>query len=194
MEEELLVQTFKVQGRDKLGRKLLRIVGKLFPAKIGEQAVKRYLEGRIFPELGSKPFCVVYFHTDVRRSENFPGISTIRFIYEAIPAAIRDNLEAVYFVHPGLCSRLFLAAFGRLLFSSELYGKVRYVSRVEYLWKRMRRGEMEVPAFVQEHDVELEDRPLMDYGLERDRHCSSLHDAPAMDVSARSMYSLRCIS
>ncbi|XP_010941380.1 uncharacterized protein [Elaeis guineensis] len=194
MEQESLVQVFKVQGRDKLGRRLLRIIGKLFPAKITEQAVKKYLEERIFPELGSKPFCVVYFHTNVRRSENFPGISTIRSIYEAIPAAIRDNLEAVYFVHPGLRSRLFLAAFGLLLFSSGLYGKVRYVSRVEYLWERMRRGEVEVPEFVREHDEELEDRPLMDYGLERDRLCSRSYDAPAMDISARSMYSLRRIS
>lgn len=73
-----------------------------------------------------------------------------------------------------------------------LYGKVRYVSRVEYLWERMRRGEVEVPEFVRLHDEKLEDRPLMDYGLERDRHCSSLYDAPSMDISARSMYSLRC--
>ncbi|KAG1359474.1 ganglioside-induced differentiation-associated protein 2-like, partial [Cocos nucifera] len=156
-----------------------------------EQSVKKYLEERIFPELGSKLFCVVYFHTDVRRSENFPGVSTIRSIYESIPAAIRDNLEAVYFVHPGLRSRLFLAAFGRFLFSSGLYGKVRYVSRVEYLWERLSKGEVEVPEFVREHDEELEDRPLMDYGLERDRHCSSLCDAAAMDISARSMYPLR---
>lgn len=68
---------------------------------------------------------------------------------------------------------------------------MRYVSRLEFVWEHVRRGEMEIPEFVYDHDDELEHRPLMDYGLESDHH--RLYDAPAMD-SASSMYSLRCIS
>lgn len=79
--------------------------------------MKKYLEEKIFPQLGEKPFSVVYVHTNVQRSENFPGISTLRSIYEAIPVNVKESLEAVYFVHPGLQSRLFLATFGRLLFT-----------------------------------------------------------------------------
>ena len=78
--------------------------------------MKKYLEDRIFPKLGKKQFSVLYMHTDVERSENFPGISALRSIHEAIPVNVKENLEAVYFVHPGLQSRLFLATFGRLLF------------------------------------------------------------------------------
>ncbi|XP_068646173.1 uncharacterized protein [Aristolochia californica] len=186
------LQTFKIQGRDKGGRKILRIVGKFFPARaLNAEALKKYLEERIFPALGERPFCVVYVHTHVQRSENFPGFSTIRSIYEALPVAVKDNLEAVYFVHPGLQSRLFFATFGRLLFSAGLYGKLRYVNRLEFLWGNIRRGEVEMPEFVYDHDEELEYRPLMDYGLESDHHRP--YDAPAMD-SAASMYSLRCIS
>lgn len=80
-------------------------------------ALKKYLESEIFPKLEKKPFAVLYVHTDVERSENFPGISALRSVYDAIPVNIRENLEAVYFLHPGLQARLFLATFGRLMFS-----------------------------------------------------------------------------
>lgn len=63
------------------------------------------------------PFSIVYVHTDVQRSENFPGISALRSIYEAIPINVKNLLQAVYFVHPGLQARLFLATFGRLMFT-----------------------------------------------------------------------------
>lgn len=87
---------------------------------------------------------------------------------------------------------VFIAALVIKLKICRLYGKLRYVSRLEYLWEHVRRrGEIEIPEFVYDHDEELEHRPLMDYGLERDNHRS--YDAPAMD-SAFSMYSLRCIS
>lgn len=153
--------------------------------------LRKFLEERIFPRLGKKPFSVVYLHSGVQRSENFPGISALRAIYEAIPIGVRDNLEAVYFVHPGLQSRLFLATFGRFLFSGGLYGKLRYVSRLDYLWEHVRRNEIEIPEFVYDHDEDLEHRPMMDYGLESDH--PRVYDAPAVD-SPVSMYSMRCIS
>lgn len=146
------LEVFKIQGRDKLGRKVLRIIGKFFPGKhvfnffvllfflksprslllidffffsfwrstarlVSREALNKYLEDRVFPNLNEKPFSVVYVHTDVQRSENFPGISTLRSICEAIPGEVKENLEAVYFVHPGLQARLFLATFGRFIFS-----------------------------------------------------------------------------
>ena len=79
--------------------------------------LNKYLEEKIFPRLGRKPFAVLYVHTGVQRSENFPGISALRAIYDAIPVNVRDNLQEVYFLHPGLQSRLFLATCGRFLFS-----------------------------------------------------------------------------
>lgn len=79
------------------------------------EVLNQYLEEKIFANLKDKPFSVVYVNTGVQRNENFPGISTLRSIYDAIPINVRDNLEAVYFVHPGLQSRLFLATFGRFI-------------------------------------------------------------------------------
>lgn len=77
------------------------------------------------------------------------------------------------------------------LFDCRLYGKMRYISRTEFLWEHIRKGEIEIPEFVYDHDEELEYRSLMDYGLESDHQRG--FDAPAMDTSS-SMYSLRCIS
>lgn len=187
-------QVFKIGGRDKRGRKILRIIGKFFPARaLDTVALKKYLEAMIFPLLEEKPFCLVYMHTHVQRAENFPGFSALRSIYEALPVAVKENLEAVYFVHPGLQSRLFFATFGRFLFRGGLYEKFRYINRLEFLWEHMRKGEIEIPEFVYDHDDELEFRPLMDYGFESDHHHRRAFDAPAMD-STSSMYSLRCIS
>ncbi|GLT82567.1 hypothetical protein SLE2022_009310 [Rubroshorea leprosula] len=94
---------FKIHGKDKRGHKILRIIGKFFPARLlSVDGLKKYLEENIFPRLGRKPFSVVYVHTGVQRSENFPGISALRVIYDAIPINVKENLQAVYFVHPGL--------------------------------------------------------------------------------------------
>ncbi|GMN28843.1 hypothetical protein TIFTF001_002199 [Ficus carica] len=205
-EQEQLIEkleVFKIKGKDKQGRKILRIVGKFFPARmVSVDVLRKFLEERIFPRLGKKkPFSVVYLHSGVQRSENFPGISALRAIYEAIPIGVRENLEAVYFVHPGLQSRLFLATFGRFLFTGgdvdfvvvcgSLYGKLRYVSRLDYLWEHVRRNEIEIPEFVFDHDEDLEHRPMMDYGLESDH--PRVYGPPAVD-SPVSMYSMRCIS
>lgn len=139
---------FKIQGRDKGGRKVLLITGKHFPGKdnmqftlgifwdlffsfccksnlfcgvlareVSGEVLKKYLEEKIYPKLEEKAFSVVYVHTDVQRSENFPGISTLRSIYDDIPMNVKSHLESVYFLHPGLQARLFLATFGRFLFS-----------------------------------------------------------------------------
>ncbi|KAK2376437.1 calcium-dependent protein kinase [Trifolium repens] len=121
-----------VQLCHKLGTELNHKPARL----VSVDVLKKYLEERIFPKLGKKKFTVLYVHIGVQRSENFAGISSLRSIYDAIPANVKENLEAFYFIHPGLQARLFLATFGRFLFNAGLYGKLRYVSRIGYLGKR----------------------------------------------------------
>jgi hypothetical protein len=66
------------------------------------------------------------------------------------------------------------------------------MSRLEYVWAHMDKGQLEVPGCVREHDEELERRPLMDYGIEAtESRC--VYDAASMDTSA-SLHSLRCVS
>ncbi|KAM0865656.1 hypothetical protein ACQ4PT_043126 [Festuca glaucescens] len=205
-EPELLLERSRaitVQGADKRGRAVVRIVGKYFPGDSrsrsaralggrAEEALRAHLQNRIFPEVGEREFVVVYLHSLVDRSDNSPGLGAVRAAYESLPAVARERLRAVYFVHPGLQARLFFATVGRFLFSSGLYEKLRYMSRLEYLWAHVDKTELEVPGCARRHDDELERRPLMDYGIEAaDRRC--MFDAASMDTSA-SLHSLRCIS
>lgn len=156
------------------------------------EAVKKFLEDEIFPDLEDRPFSAVYVHTEVNRGDNFPGISALKCIYDAVPAKIKDNLDTLYFLHPGIQSRLFLATFGRLLFGGAGYGKVKYVARLEFLWEHVRRKGAEMPEFVHDFDDEMEWRPTtVDYGLESDH--PAIIQPPTFD-STVSTYSMRCIA
>ncbi|RCV07704.1 hypothetical protein SETIT_1G266800v2 [Setaria italica] len=198
-EPELLLERSRaitLQGRDRKGRAVVRIVGNYFPARAlggrAEEALRGYLRERMLPAIGGRDFVVVYMHSRVDRGGNFPGVGAIRAAYESLPAGDKGRLRAVYFVHPALQSRFFFATFGRFLFSSGLYEKLRYMSRLEYVWAHMDKGQLEVPDCVREHDEELERRPLMDYGIEAtESRC--MYDAASMDTSA-SLHSLRYVS
>lgn len=79
-----------------------------------------------------------------------------------------------------------------LIACDRLYGKLKYISRVDFLWEHVKRNEVEIPEFVFDHDEDLEYRPMMDYGLESD-HARVYGGAPTMD-SPVTTYSMRCIS
>lgn len=164
------LQFFRLEsGSDKAGSRLFRIVGKYFPAPvIGGEWLKKYIIYKISTELPEGPFSIVYMHSTVNTEYNNPGITILRWIYEELPSDFKDRLQVLYFVHPGLRSRLLIATLGRFLLSGGLYWKVNYVSRLQYLWHDMKKGSVEIPDFVAEHDEVLEKRPLTDYGIEPD--------------------------
>ncbi|KAL7117619.1 hypothetical protein ACP275_03G082600 [Erythranthe tilingii] len=200
-QEELIKQLeiFKIQGRDKRSRPILLVIGKRFPAAlVGVDALKKHLRDEIIPGLGGRPFSVVYVHTAVSRGENFPGVAALKSLYDAVPDSVRENMGTFYFLHPGIQSRLFLATFGRFIFSGGgggLYCKVKYVNRVEFLWSGVRRSGIELPEFVYEVDEEMEERggPTVDYGMESD-HPRVVNGEPVIDYSAVSSYSMRWIA
>ncbi|XP_050227059.1 uncharacterized protein LOC126676810 [Mercurialis annua] len=164
-----LLQFFRLQGSDKSGNRIFLVVGKCFPAQIisGER-LKKYIFHKICSELPEGRFCIVYMHSTVQKEDNSPGVTILRWIYEELPADYKDRLQAVYFVHPGLRSRLFFATLGRFFLSGGLYWKIKYVNRLQYLWEDIKKGEIEIPEFVKSHDDILEHRPLTDYGIEPD--------------------------
>ncbi|KHG29943.1 Protein GDAP2 [Gossypium arboreum] len=158
-----------LQGSDKSGNHILRIVGKYFPAPVvsGER-LKRYIYHKICSELPEGPFCLVYMHSTVQKEDNSPGVTILRWIYEELPPEIKNRLQVIYFIHPGLRSRLVFATLGRFFLSGGLYWKIKYINRLQYLWEDIKKGEVEIPEFVQNHDDVLEHRPLTDYGIEPD--------------------------
>ncbi|XP_062103235.1 uncharacterized protein LOC133814264 [Humulus lupulus] len=177
-----LLQFFRIQGLDKSGNRIFRIVGKYFPAPIvSADRLKRYIVQKLCSELPEGPFSIVYMHSTVQKEDNSPGITILRWIYEDLPSDFKDRLQFVYFVHPGLRSRLVFATLGRFFLSGGLYWKIKYVSRLQYLWDDVKKEDIEIPEFVKSHDDVLEHRPLTDYGIEPDP--LHLTEVPAMACS-----------
>lgn len=176
------LQVVRVQGTDRAGRTIVRVVGKFFPAPVIEgDRLKKYVFHKLRTELPEGPFCILYIHSTVQSDNNNPGMSILRTIYEELPPEYKERLQVFYFVHPGLRSRLAIATLGRLFLSGGLYWKIKYISRLEYLWGDVKKGEVEIPEFVFEHDKVLEHRPLTDYGIEPDP--LHLADVPAVGYS-----------
>ncbi|XP_058078331.1 uncharacterized protein LOC131226712 [Magnolia sinica] len=176
------LQAFRIEGSDKSGNRIFRIVGKFFPAPvISGERLKKYIFHKIASELPEGPYCIVYMHTAVQRDDNSPGLTILRWIYEELPHEHKDRLRVVYFLHPGIWSRLVFATLGRFFLSGGLYWKIKYVSRLQYLWEDIKKGQVEIPEFVQSHDDVLEHRPLTDYGIEPDP--LHLTEVPAMGYS-----------
>ncbi|PON41020.1 CRAL-TRIO lipid binding domain containing protein [Parasponia andersonii] len=177
-----LLQFFRIQGLDKSGNRVFRIVGKYFPAPVvSAERLKRYIVHKLSSELPEGPFSIVYMHSTVQKEDNSPGITILRWIYEDLPSDFKDRLQFVYFVHPGLRSRLVIATLGRFFLSGGLYWKIKYVSRLQYLWDDVKKDDIEIPEFVKSHDDILEHRPLTDYGIEPDP--LRLAEVPAMGYS-----------
>ncbi|EPS74179.1 hypothetical protein M569_00575, partial [Genlisea aurea] len=155
------------KGCDIHGNRIFRIVGKYFSAPtVPVEVLRKYVVHKMMVWEG--PFCMVYLHSATQKEDNSPGIMVLRWIYEEVAEECKERLRVVYFVHPGLRSRLVLATLGRLFLSGGLYWKIKYVSRLQYLWEDIKKGEMEIPEFVKKHDDILEHRPLTDYGIEPD--------------------------
>lgn len=86
------------------------------PVVSGER-LRKYVFHKICSELPEGPFCIVYMHSTVQKEDNSPGMSILRWIYEDLPMEIKERLQLVYFVHPGIRSRLVFATLGRLFLS-----------------------------------------------------------------------------
>lgn len=163
------LQILRLQGSDKQGHRILRIVGKYFPATIiSAERLKKFVFHKLSTELSEGPYCILYMHSTVHSEDNNPGMSILRRVYEELPSDFKERLQIVYFLHPGLRSRLAVATLGRLFLSGSLYWKIKYVSRLQYLWDDIKKDQIEIPEFVQRHDQVLEERPLTDYGIEPD--------------------------
>lgn len=84
---------------------------------VSAERLKRYIVHKLCSELPEGPFSIVYMHSTVQKEDNSPGITILRWIYEDLPSDFRDRLQVVYFVHPGLRSRLVFATLGRFFLS-----------------------------------------------------------------------------
>lgn len=84
---------------------------------INGERLKRYIFHKISTEIPEGPYCIVYMHSTVQKEDNSPGLTILRWIYEELPSDFKGRLQVLYFIHPGLKSRLVFATLGRFFLS-----------------------------------------------------------------------------
>lgn len=90
--------------------------------------LKAYVLQKLQQELQPGPFVIMYFHTAVQRNDNSPGMRTLRDIYESLHTVMKQQLESVYILHPGLRSRLLIATLGRFFLSEGYETHATYIA------------------------------------------------------------------
>jgi hypothetical protein len=182
------LQCLQVGGRDRLGRPCVLVVGARLPAweRVDRARFRRFVYRTLAPVAGAPslrdagdadspgggagaPYVVVYCHTDVTE-ENRPGAAWLFNAFEALPEAWQEQLTSFYVVHPAATLRGTLAMLPFFIFSPFSSGsfahKVVYLDRLDMLWAHVEPAELRaMPTFVAEHDKELADSPLLDYGI-----------------------------
>jgi hypothetical protein len=182
------LECLQVGGRDRLGRPCILIVGASLPAweRVDRARFRRFVYRTLAPVAGAPslrdagdaespgggagaPYCVVYCHTDVTEA-NRPGAAWLFNAFEALPEAWQEQLASFYVVHPAATLRGTLAMLPFWIFSPFASGsfghKVIYLDRLDMLWAHMEPSELHImPTFVAEHDKELAEHPLLDYGV-----------------------------
>lgn len=98
------------------------------------------------------------------------GLLWLCRLWERLPARLRRSLHRLYIVHSDLTLRTSLNLVGPML-SDGLIDRCDVPLRIEFLFPELdeRLLRAAVPAFVWEHDAELEEHPLVDYGIVADK-------------------------
>lgn len=147
------------------GTATVLIVGKHLPATvISPERLNRYVVMKLEAVASKEHYSVVYIHTGSSYWANSPGVRWLWNAYNRSPPWCRTKLKDVYVVHPDLHLHATMWLLCRWM-SDGLWSKVRILVRLEFLWDHFSKDALPIPTFVYEHDQELEDHPLMDYGI-----------------------------
>jgi len=156
-------------GRDKAGNRLVVVTGCNLPlwSTVDKERFRRFVYAQL-DRVTAAPFAVVYLHTDVTDA-NKPCASWLMNSFEVLPSVWQHHLAAFYVVHPALTLRGALSIIPFWVFSpfarGDFVSKVQYIDRIEFLWDRVDPVQLQLPSFVGEHDRDLEEHALMDYGV-----------------------------
>jgi len=158
--------TASTEYRDRDGDPLIIITGQYVdPLSFSRDILRQYVYLTAEHHgLARKPFSVLFIHTGTTIRNNSPGLSWLWRSWERLPAGLHANLKRCYILHADWVLRggLSLGA------PKELYEKICYVARIEYLADHVHPDtdlDAILPPFVLHHDDILEEHPLFDYGV-----------------------------
>lgn len=156
-------------GVDQAGRPILLVCGSALPDwRAADQArFGRYVAVQL-AALRRAPFVLVYLHAGVADAQR-PAAAWLWAYFEALPESLKDNLEALYVVHPAATLRSALSMIPFLLLapfaSGALSHKTHFCDRLEDLWEHVAQTELRLPRCVHEHDSSVVENPLVSYGV-----------------------------
>ncbi|GMH45377.1 hypothetical protein BSKO_13334 [Bryopsis sp. KO-2023] len=147
------------------GQATVLIIAKHLPATvISPERISRFILLKLEAIATEKHYSVVYIHTGSSYWTNSPGVRWLWNSYSSSPPWCRAKLQQVYVVHPDLQLHASMWLLCRWM-SDRLWSKVHFFVRLEFLWDHFAKDALPLPTSVYEHDQELEDHPLMDYGI-----------------------------
>lgn len=140
-------------GKDRFGRPVICFIGKWFRATdIDLDKALLYLIYLLEP-LVTNDYTIVYFHT-LTESDNHPAMAWIREVYDVLEYKYKKNLKAFYIVHPTIWTKLMSWWFTTFM-APGIKQKVHNITGVEYLYSMMDMDQLEIPAFITEHDMTI---------------------------------------
>ncbi|CAH1109856.1 unnamed protein product [Psylliodes chrysocephalus] len=140
-------------GVDRLGRPVVVFVGKWFPFnKINLDKALLYLITLLDPIVRGD-YVIAYFHT-LTSSNNYPSFSWLKEVYNVLPYKYKKNLKAFYVVHPTFWTKMMTWWFTTFM-APAIKQKVHSLPGVEYLYAVMSPDQLEIPAFITEHDMSI---------------------------------------
>lgn len=92
-----------------------------------------------------------------------------------IPWTHLERLSAIYVLHPDIVLQLAMCLWVRW-WTPELWEKVHYLHRLEDLKEHFPDVSDRLPSFVKDHDQELGEHPLMDYGFITVNEAEAMND------------------
>lgn len=154
-----------VTGKTRQGMPVITVLAKCFENKahVALERLHRYILAKC-NKVVQVPYSLVWIHTKSRYWQNCPSLLWLWRTWEAMPENYHQNLSRVFVLHCDLtfwlCSALVVP-----LWRFGLWKKIEWLSRAEFLWFDVDKRTLQLPPFVVEHDYELEEQPLKDYGV-----------------------------
>ncbi|XP_075705379.1 ganglioside-induced differentiation-associated protein 2-like [Rhinoderma darwinii] len=138
-------------GMDTCGRTVIVVVGRNIPVLLinMEKALLYFIH--MMDHVAAKDYVLVYFHT-LTGEHNHLDSDFLKNMYDVADAKYKNNLKALYFVHPTFRSKVSSWFFTTFTVSG-LKDKVQHVDSLHQLFTTISPDQIEIPPFVLDYDA-----------------------------------------
>lgn len=148
-------------GYDRLGRPVIVLCGKWFPASECDlEKVTLYIIN-LLDSIVENDYVLIYFHTRVQ-TNNVPPLAWLRELYYMLTYKYKKNLKAFYIVHPTMLTKIMTWWFSSFL-APAIKKKLFILEGIEHLYAVIAKDQLEIPAYINEHDMTINGLHYVDF-------------------------------